>query len=267
MSIGFPTNTVILILALMLGTGVGSWFILAESLGQLPLAPQLKRAWRWGAAIVLSTWLLARLALSSNPPGAAVLAIPYSFLSFTFLIVGLLVGILPLLISPVFRQIIRAAPQTWLVGIHAIRIGGFAWLALMDLQLLPAEFALPTGYADMTVGLLALVMAYLLAKRKPYARPLVIGWNVLGLLDFVVAVTTAAMYNGPFAAQLAASGVSLLYFNYVLLIPSFGVPVFGLLHIYSLFQILSPRVGKTKHGVEEPVQTPVSLGEQRSVHP
>jgi hypothetical protein len=242
MTIGFPTNTVILILALMVGAGVGSWFILAQSLRQLPLAPQIKRAWRWGAAIVLSAWLLARLALGSNPPGATVLGTPYSFLSFTSLILGLLVGIVLLLFSSVFRQIIRAAPETWLVGIHAIRIGGFAWLALMDMQLLPAEFALPTGYGDMTVGLLALMMAYLLAKRKPYARALVIGWNVLGLLDFVVAITTAFIYLGPFAAQLAVSGVSLRYFNYVLLIPSFGVPLFSLLHIYSLFQMVSVQV-------------------------
>jgi hypothetical protein len=267
MSIGFPTNTVILILALMVGTGVGSWFILAESLRQLPLAPQIKRAWRWGAAIVLSTWLIARLALGSNPPGATVLGTPYSLLSFTFLILGLLVGIVPLLISLVFRQIIRAAPETWVVGIHAIRVGGFVWLALMEMQLLPAEFALSTGYGDMTVGLLALVMAYLLAKRKPYARALVIGWNLLGLLDFVVALTTATLFNGPFAAQLAASGVSLLYFNFVLLIPSFGVPLFGLLHIYSLFQIVSARVDQTTQEGEAPVQTPVSHGEQRSVHP
>jgi hypothetical protein len=89
----------------------------------------------------------------------------------------MLAGILPLLISPTFRQIVRAVPETWLVGIQAIRVAGFLFLALMDMKLLPAEFALPAGYGDVTVGLLALGMVYLLANRKPYARALAIGWK------------------------------------------------------------------------------------------
>src|SRR6266566_2448019 len=95
----------------------------------------------------------------------------------------------------------------------------------MDMHLLPAAFALPAGYGDMTVGLLALGMVYLLAKRKPYARAFLIGWNVLGLLDFVVALTTGFTIVGSFAAQVAASGVSPLYLNYVGIVPSFGVPL------------------------------------------
>ncbi len=35
MSIGFPTNTVILIIAAMVGTGIGSWLILSEGLAKL----------------------------------------------------------------------------------------------------------------------------------------------------------------------------------------------------------------------------------------
>ncbi len=161
-----------------------------------------------------------------------------------FLVLGTLAGILPLLISPVFRQIVRAIPETWLVGLQAIRVAGFLFLALMDMRLLPAEFALPAGYGDITVGLLALGVVYLLANRKPYARALAIGWNALGLLDLVSALTTGIIYIGPFAAQVAASGGSPLYLNYVLIIPSFGVPLFALLHVYSLFQILSARVDK-----------------------
>jgi hypothetical protein len=180
---------------------------------------------------------------------------------------GLLTGILPLLISPTFRQLVRAIPETWLVGVHAIRVAGFLFLALMDMNLLPAEFALSAGYGDMTVGLLAVGMVYLLAKRKSYARPLVIGWNILGLLDFVSALASGGIYIVPFSAQVAASGVSLLYLNYVLIVPSFGVPLYALLHVYPLFQMSSRRVGETKQDMEEPVQVPVFQGEPHSVHP
>ena len=256
MSIDFPTNTVVLIIAAMIGAGAGSWFILSQGLERLPIASHVKRVWRWGAAIVLLAWLLARLLLAMNPSVTTVLATPYTFISLIFLVLGLLAGIL-LLLSPFFRQIIRAAPATWLVGIHAIRFAGFNFLALMDMNLLPAGFALPAGYGDMLVALLALGVVYLLAKRKPYARALAIGWNGLGLLDFAVALTTAFIYNGPFVDQLAASGVSLLYLNYVFLIPSFAVPLFGLLHIYSLFQMLSAQADRTKQDARE-------LGEARA---
>jgi hypothetical protein len=251
MSISFPTNTVVLIIVAMIGTGAGVWFSLAQGLRQVSVAPRVRRVWGWGTAIVLIAWLLVRLALSVYPPEGTVLGAPFII---TFLVLGMLVGTLPLLISPTFRQIVRAIPETWLVGLHAIRVAGFAFLALMDMKLLPAEFALPAGYGDVTVGLLALGVTYLLAKRKPYARALAIGWNVLGLLDLVSALTTGIIYIGPFAAQLAASGISPLYLNYVLIIPSFGVPLFALLHVYSLFQILSASVGKTKKLVEEPAQ-------------
>jgi hypothetical protein len=254
MAIGFPTNTVVAIIAAMIGASAGAWFSLARGIRHVSLAPRIQRRWRWGAGIVLLTWLLVVLGLAVNPPDGAVLGALYVV---AFLGLGLLTGLLPLLLSPTFRQIIRAIPATWLIGIHAIRLLGFLFLALMDMQLLPGEFALGAGYGDMTVGLLALGMVYLLAQRKPYARALAIGWNLLGLLDFVGALATGILYIGPFAAQVAASGVSPLYVNYVLIVPSFVVPLYTLLHIFSLFQLVSTRGGKTTPGLEAPRHPPV----------
>jgi hypothetical protein len=264
LAIGFPTNTVVAIIAAMIAAGGGAWFSLAHSLRRLPSARHIQRRWTWGAAIVLLSWLLVVLALAASPPGGVVLGAPYII---AFLGLGLLAGLLPLLLSPTFRQIVRATPATWLVGIHAIRLLGFLFLALMDMRLLPAAFALPAGYGDITVGLLALAMLYLLAQHKPYARTLAIGWNLLGLLDFAIALMTGVLFIGPFAAQLAASGVSPLYVNYVLIVPSFGVPLYSLLHIYSLFQLVSTQLGKTTPGLEAPIHPPVFSAEQRSVYP
>jgi len=155
-------------------TGTGSWFALSQGLKQAEVKPRGGRTWRWGATILLGAWLLTRLALSMNLPGSAIgptrTIITVSSLGF-----GLLAGILPLLISPVYRQIVRAIPETWTVSVHAVRIGGFLFLALMDMKLLPPQFALPAGYGDVSVGLLALCMVYLLAQKKPYARTLVLG--------------------------------------------------------------------------------------------
>jgi hypothetical protein len=252
MSIGFPTNTVILIIAAMVGTGVGSWLILSQGLAKLRIAPHVKAIWRWGAAIVLSIWLLARLILALTQFSVVPPAV-----NIAFLVVALLVGIAALLLSPVLRQCIRAVPANWMVAIHTIRVGGYLFLALADMKLLPAEFAVPAGYGDMAVALLAFGIVYLLVRGKTYTRPLMIAWNLFGLLDFAVALTTGATYIAPFAAGLAASGVSLTYLNFVFIIPTFGVPLFALLHIYSLYRLLSEYAQK-------PAQASVFSREQES---
>jgi hypothetical protein len=213
----------------MVATGVGAWFAFSQGLKRLALAAQpsvgtsVRRNWRWGVGIVLA----------AAPPNGQVMSAAYVV---PYTVVGIVAGSL-LLILPTFRQIVRAIPETWLVGIHAVRVLGVLFLALLDMKLLPAEFALPAGYGDITVGLLSLVAIYALVTRKPYARGLGIGWNLLGLLDFVGALTTGIAFIGPHAAQVGAAGISPLYLNYVFLIPSFGVPVFALLHFYSIYQM------------------------------
>jgi hypothetical protein len=236
--VAVPVHTSAFIVALMVATGAGTWLVLTSGLGRTLMAPATARRWRWALGLGLTVWLGARLALASSPPGSELLATPYSFLSFAFLLVGLTIGLL-LLAAPSFRQIVRAAPLSWLVGLHAIRIGGFAWLALTDMHLLPAGFAVPTGYGDMAVGASALVVVLLLVRRHPRARAAVIAWSLLGIADFVVAVTTAFLAMPDFVDQMVTTGAPLSYLNYPFLIPSFGVPLFGLLHVYALVQVWS----------------------------
>ena len=240
MSVGFPANTVILILSVATATAVGVWLIVSQTLNGLStgkaLAASVKRRWRWGVGAVLIGGLLFRVALAVNPPGGGVLNV---VLNFSTLVVILALGLLALIFSPVFRQIVRSIPQTWLVGIHALRIGGFLFLALLDMKLLPAEFALPAGCGDVIVGALSLFVVYAIARHKPYARSLTIAWNLLGLLDFVTALTTGAIFIAPFATQMVVSGVVPLYLNYVFIVPGFAVPIFALLHLFSLMRVLS----------------------------
>jgi hypothetical protein len=248
----------------MIGTGAGVWFNLAAGLRQLAMAPRVKQRWQWGIGAVLLVWLLIVLAVAWVAPGNTVVGAPYIA---TILTLGLLAGTLPLLISPAFRQLVRAIPATGLIGVHAIRVLGILFLALLDMRLLPAEFALPAGYGDIAVGLLALGMVYLFTKRKPYAPTLAIAWNALGLLDFVSALASGIAFIGPFAAQLAAHGTSPLYLNYVLIVPAFGVPLYTLLHIYSLFQLISARAGKSTPGLDAVGHVSAFTPEPRAMQP
>jgi hypothetical protein len=242
MSINFPTNTLILITVGVSGLGLVIWLMLSIVLDRLSLAPSVKRNWLWGAALVLAGWLIVRLALEFSTTGGQPIGVQATIAFVTF---GLFVGTLPLN-SATFRQIVRATPMTWIIGLHAGRVIGGLFLVLLDMKLLPANFAVPAGYGDVIVAILSLVVVYLLVTNKPYARSVAIVWNLLGILDLVVALTTGTLFIAPFVSQLAATGVPVHYLNYVLLIPTYGVPLVGVFHVYSLYQLSLPRKAKTE---------------------
>jgi hypothetical protein len=229
----FPTHTVFAIALLMCATGVVAWLVLNQGLVRT-LDPSRLRIWQWSIAAVLGVWLLLSLLLAWRPRGGQVQFIPY-YLS--LVAVGSLLGLGTFVFAPAFRRAILATPAYWLLGAQSIRLFGFVFLALLDMGRLPAQFALPAGYGDMTVGLLALLTSFALAYGRPYARTLAIGVNLLGLLDFITALSTGLSTLAPFGQQLVAAGISPLYLGYVLLVPTFGVPVFALLHVFSLYQL------------------------------
>src|SRR5215207_3138966 len=171
MTLAYPSHTLFVIVLFMIAAGTAAALTLAQG-----LAPRARAAWLAGSAVVLGGWLLARLVLAIESPGGGVDFFPVSA---TFFGVSLALGVGALLLSPSFRHIVRAVPQTWLIGAHVTRVGGFVFLALLDMGRLPAQFALPAGYGDMTVGVLALLTAFALAKDAPYARTLAIAVNAL----------------------------------------------------------------------------------------
>lgn len=238
----FPTHTIILTLILSITLSIIASFILFRSLIQVQLP--IKRRWQLSIAIVPIIWLLIRL-LTINPPGNVVVPPEVNIM---FFLLGLAAGIVLLMISRVFREAVRAIPTNWLIGLHILRFGfgSLGFLVLLDMKLLPPQFALPAGYGDVTVALLASGLIYLIARRKTYPRHLVIGWNILGLLDFVIALIVGGISLGPFAAQIVASGNSPVYLNYVFIIPTYVVPLYTLLHIYLLFQIVSTTIAIEK---------------------
>jgi hypothetical protein len=103
---------------------------------------------------------------------------------------------------------------------------------------------LPAGWGDIAIGLTAPLVALALVRRLPGAVPLAILWNVLGLLDLIVAVGMAtgllapllAPELGPRVPAAAAMGVFPM-----ILVPMFGVPVAVLLHVLALGRLLRER--------------------------
>ena len=110
--------------------------------------------------------------------------------------------------------------------------------------LLPAQFALPAGYGDLFIGLTVPLLVYALNQRKPHLRELAIAWNLLGLVDFGVALATGFLFIAPYVRQLARTGHSIAYLDYVLMIPGFAVPILVLMHVNSLFDLFTGKGAK-----------------------
>jgi hypothetical protein len=82
----------------------------------------------------------------------------------------------------------------WLVLLHVTRLfAGAYFLVLCQRGQLPCGFARPAGWGDIVVAVLAL--AVLGATRTPFAKTLLLTWNVLGLIDIIFVVLNALQFG------------------------------------------------------------------------
>jgi hypothetical protein len=104
---------------------------------------------------------------------------------------------------------------------------------------IPAELTFLGGNFDVHIGATALFIGVALYSDFKYARPIAIGWNILGI--FVSALTIG---NGIAYAMQAVppypQGNVLAFFPLIWL-PAFLWPVALWFHFISLFQLVSPK--------------------------
>lgn len=188
------------------------------------------------AAVLLPLWFAVALALSAAEVfrGVADHAPTIEFGIF----VPIAVGLVWLWRSETAMRLIDAVPQSWLVGIQFYRALGLIFLLLHAQGSLPSLFALPAGSGDVTVGLLAPVVAVAYARGMAGREVLVRGWNILGLLDLAVAITTGFLTSPSPLQMYSFDAPNELITAYPLvLVPVFGVPLAVLLHVVSLIKL------------------------------
>jgi hypothetical protein len=139
-----------------------------------------------------------------------------------------------------FRNFILGADVRFVTAIQAWRWGGLGFLSLYASGVLPPLFALPAGLGDMAIGFTAPWILLRLVRRPSFAasRRYMI-WNILGLVDFVVAVSTATLSSGFFPEITRLMGnvtASPMTHLPLVLIPAYMVPFFSMLHFTALFQ-------------------------------
>lgn len=190
----------------------------------------------WSLTAIIVGWFIVALETSLagwyGGPGRKIPTIQYG------LLIPILIGVLLFWQWPLLRRVLAVIPNEWLVGIQFYRALGVIFLILYDAGWLPGLFALPAGLGDVSVGLLAPIVAIAYARFGDGAARRVRLWNLLGIADLVIAVTLGFL-TSPSPLQLASfdrpSGLIAVF--PLVLIPVYMVPLSILLHFASLRQL------------------------------
>ncbi len=196
----------------------------------------------WGASALLVAWFLAALSLTwlgfYRGTPSRIPTIQYG------LFIPIVAGIALFRWWPLLRRIVESVPQRWIVSIQAYRVLGLIFLVLYAGGRLPGAFALPAGVGDVITGLLAPVSGAAYAHGSRGSAGRLRAWNLFGIGDLVVAVTTGLLTSPSPLQMLAFDRPNDLISAFPLaMIPVFLVPLAVLLHLASL-----AKLGQTEAG-------------------
>jgi hypothetical protein len=194
---------------------------------------------RRAVAITLTVWLLLVVSLGAagvfvGPPGAPPLPIAIGVTA------PLALFFASLRLSRSFREFVFSLDLRLIAGVQAWRWAGLGLLSLYAHNVLPAVFALPAGLGDTAIGVTApWIILALLRQPRFAATGTFIRWNVLGILDLLIAVSIGAV--SAFFATGAPGEISTAPMATLplLLIPAFLVHAAALMQSRQLIRSLA----------------------------
>jgi hypothetical protein len=151
-------------------------------------------------------------------------------------------------ISPIRVWVLNIG-LSWLVLFHVTRLfAGAYFLLLCQRGQLPCGFARTAGWGD--IGVAVLAVAVVGAMRTEFAKPLLLTWNTLGLIDIIFVVFSALQFglkNWQSMHALRELPLSLL--------PTFLVPLIIASHV-----LIFVRLARAGIGSQEPLGKGRSIG-------
>ena len=121
-------------------------------------------------------------------------------------------------VVPALRARPFHAAVTPLLFLHVFRHFGLFYITTMAVASPPpAGFAVPTAYGDVAAAVLALVAVVAVRTRRRLAVPLVWTFNLVGVIDLVLAAVNAQRYG------LASYSVGVAYVLPILVVPALFV--------------------------------------------
>ena len=136
-----------------------------------------------------------------------------------------------------FRAFVLGADLRLVAAIQGWRWAGLGFLSLYAHHILPALFAFPAGLGDMAIGFTAPWIVLGLIRQPAFAasKRFVI-WNVLGILDLVVAVSLGTICSGFIHGLTGNVTTGPMAQLPLVLVPTYLVPFFLMLHFTALAQ-------------------------------
>lgn len=231
----------------------GYWFALRRANVGSP-----SRQINWAIVSVLLTgwygimwWMSVQGALTARPGHPSPLPLG--------LIIPIGIGLVVLPRFKSFAAAIKAAPASFLIGLQLYRILGGNFIVLWALDApVPAIFALPAGIGDVLTGVMALPVAFHVARQGHNWRRAGIAWNLFGIADLISALTLGFLTSPGPLQMLALGHPNLVASTYpTVLTPFFVVPLSLVLHGLSLWQLT--RHGPVRNAVDAGLGTSASL--------
>lgn len=139
-------------------------------------------------------------------------------------------------------EVLHSTPMPWLIGFMVYRLlGGLVWLrVLRSREVAKPWFNISAGSLDLIIGATAIPVAFLVSTGSSVGLVIGVTWNVVGLLDFVIAIVLARIHGGgpqdmlslrtPIVNSLRPSITGIV---------AFAVPIAIMVHILSLWQLLA----------------------------
>lgn len=188
------------------------------------------------AAVVLIVWfalvyLLGARGAFVTPPGTPPLPILIGFLA------PILAFFTGWRTSRPFRAFVLGVDLRLATAIQAWRFAGLGFLALYVHGVLPGLFAWPAGLGDIAIGVTApwIILALIRQPSFTAGKPFMI-WNLLGILDLVVALGTGVLGSGFAVGIVGETTTGPMAHLPLVLIPAYFVPIFIMLHVTALIQ-------------------------------
>jgi hypothetical protein len=191
---------------------------------------------RLNVILVLTVWFLLVVSLGAagtfvGRPGTPPIAIAIGSL------VPLLLFFAWVGFSPSFRDFVLSLDLRFIVSMQAWRWVGLGFLFLYAHNVLPALFSIEASLGDLVIGVTAPWVVLTLIRQPGFAASrLFVGWNLLGILDFIVAIVVGAVSATLATGAPGEVSTAPMAMLPLLVIPVFLVPFFIMLHATALMQ-------------------------------
>jgi hypothetical protein len=134
------------------------------------------------------------------------------------------------------RRFARTVDLRVLVAFHLTRFVGFYFLVLHARGELPYAFAMPYGWGDIAVAVVAVALLALVRPAGPSGRGAYLAWNLIGAADILFVVATAGRL-----AMADPGSMQALTRLPLALLPTFVVPLIIATHVIMLSRLVRGR--------------------------